>query len=573
MSAIATAARRKRQPMTTQESARQLRRATLGVQFTEIAAAAGQTFEQWVDAQLDIPVIPNQRRITYDTARLPGFPAGPATSPFYARFLTFFHWKCYQPEKLQTRLAYALAEYFSVGGLSGSIESGHAALGDIYESECVDGTFRTLIERVTRSQAMSRWLTYFRNTKTDGTRQPDENYGREILQLYTIGLWELNLDGTRKTTGQLEPSDPRYVLNGTNEVPTYGQSDITNMARVFTGMTARRSFNGGVTLEPANDSYDFAPNIGSSTLYDTTGANGWNASLVYADNYHEMSLPKVALQGRINVGTGVGGEATLATVLDALTNHPSTAPFFCSAMIRLLTTSNPSPQYVARVASVFLNDGQGVVGNLRAVFRAILLDQEVLAPIEKRLTTRIPSFEEQRIAAALAHTPKLTVEGAPVAEGIGNFPGSESVTDSAPGYSGEGPLTYLQNPSVFGRWPRGYSAAGGVFNAGLRSPELATLNEVNTTELINSGPLFDYMGNMARPIDRSNAMTTGDRAQLLQDLNLLFTGGAAPSEYLTELSGFLDTRGAFFDTDVGAAETYRAVAAALWLSPWGTVRN
>jgi uncharacterized protein (DUF1800 family) len=574
MSAAAAAARRKRRPMVQADAARHLRRATLGVQLTEIAAATGQRVDQWVDAQLALPVTVGQMRTVVNTGRIPGFPTAPATDLGWPGANQWLNWKFQQPEKLRTRIVYALLEYFSVGGLI--LQYGnpraHSVLWDIFEQECVGGSFRIMIERVTRSQTMASWLTYWRNTRTDGVRQPDENYAREIMQLYTIGLWELNLDGSRRLTGQLDPSDPRYVLNGTAEVPTYGQSDIANVARVFTGMTATESYDGGATTAPINDTYQFGPGLGAGALTDAAGNTGYYVALRYAPAFHESTLPKVALQGRINVPGGADGDTSLAATLDALTVHPSTAPFFCREMIRLLTTSNPSPAYVARVASVFQNDGTGAVGNLRAVFRAIFLDQEVLAPVDRGLTMRVPSFEEQRLALVLAHAPRLTTEGAPLASGTGAFPGSQDLEFAQIGMDWESELQTFQNRSVFGRWPKEYRAAGGVFNAGLISPELATFGESQTSDLLNSSQVFQRIGNMARAADRTNALSTGNRAALLADLSLLLTGGTAPPSFLTELSNFLATRTANDSAD-GVSETYRSVAAALWLSPWGLARR
>jgi uncharacterized protein (DUF1800 family) len=570
----AFAARRKRQQMTQQEAARQLRNKTLGVQLAEIAAATDQRVDQWVDAQLAMPVVSGQMRSVVTTLRLPGFPVAPVLSGGFPAANQYVNWKFQQPEKLRTRIVYALLEYFSVGGLILTFGNAraHSVLWDILEPACVGGTYRSMMEQIVRSQTMAGWLTYFRNERTDGVRQPDENMAREILQLYSVGLWELNLDGSRRLTGQLEPSDPRYVLNGTAEVPTYGQSDIANLARAFTGLTPTESYDGGLTTAPINDTFQYGPGLGSDQLTDANGNTGVYVAMRYAPAYHESTLPKVALQGRINVSAGVGGDATLTAVLDALNTHPSTAPFFCREMIRLLTTSNPSRDYVARVASVFRNDGAGVVGNLRAVFRAIFLDQEVLAPMEKSLTMRVPAFEEQRLALVLAHAPSLTAEGAPLAMGDGVFPGSQVDNNSLIGMEVDGNLQMFQQASVFRRSPAEYQAAGAVFNAGLISPELATLGESQTSNLLNSSEAFQRIGNMARPIDRTNALSTGNRTALLNDMSLLITGGTAPASYLSTIADFLATR-TTHDSAEGVSETYRSVAAALWLSPWSFARR
>ena len=579
MSAVARAARSKRLPLTINEASRHLRRATLGVRYSQIEAVQGQRLDQWVDAQLNLAVTANQAYTAGTTQRLPGFASGPALTEGWPNASQYLNWKFYQPEVLRTRLTYAMAELFSVGGLGGIFDGSNASLihWDILESEVTQGTFRSLIEKITLSQTMARWLTYWRNEKTDGVRQPDENYAREIMQLYTIGLWELNLDGTRRKAGELDPSDPRYVASGTEDVPTYGQSDVANMARVFTGLIATETWDGGLSHNTPDEAWPgYGGDIGHPDKMDSAGRRGWAARLVYAPSYHETSMSKVALQGRVNIPIGTNGPTSLAAALDALVNHPSCAPYLAGRLIRLLVTSNPSPSYVARVASVFRDDGAGQAGNLRAFFRAILLDQDAMAPVSKRLTLRIPSFEEQRLALVLSHAPKLTAEGAPSATGDGEtYPGSNAFEPTMVGMYWSSPLQALQNPSVFGRWPAAYSAGGPIFNQGILSPELASLTEGSVTDLfVGSDGLLERIGNCASTEDLADAGTDGNRVAMINRADFLMTGGNTSQSYKDSLLGFLTaSRGSGFNTPSGRAATYRMIAVALWLSPWGPSRK
>lgn len=582
MSAAARAARAKRRPLTLEESGRQLRRATLGVRIDHIEAAEGMRLDQWVDSQLDMAYTPNQMLDVCTNYRFPGFPDGPVVPGGWPAANSFLNWKFQQPEKLRTRLTYALTEYFSMGNLVafGGFNNPHAVFWDILEQQVHEGTFRTLIEAVTRSQPMSRWLTYWRNAKTDGTRQPDENYAREVMQLYTIGLDMLRPDGTRILRSELDPSDPRYAATGeaaTQPAPTYGQSDIANMARVFTGLTACETWDNGATINTPDEAWNgWGGDIGTENLMDAQGRRAYAARLVYAPSFHESSLPKVALQGRVNIPIGTAGDASLTAALDALVAHPSCAPYFCRRMIQLLTTSNPSPAYIGRMSAVFRATG----GNLRAVFRAILLDQEVMAPADKGLTTRVPSYEEQCLALVLSGPPGLSFYGSP-SEHIGgaDYPGNpelegEEAEPSLIGMDWQGPLQCFNNPSVFGRWPARYSAAGDVFNAGLVSPELATLTESNVTDLLNSGNLFEHVANTSTQQDRDDCRTTGDRVGLVNRVSFLLTGGTAPDWYIAQILSWLENqRQLSFDTETGAAETYRSLVAAFWLSPWGISRS
>jgi hypothetical protein len=572
MSAAAFAARRKRQPMPDTEAARQLARATLGVRYSEIAAATGQRFDQYVDAQLALPVTPGQCFTSLTNSRLPGFPAGPVIEGLgWPGWNQFFNWKFQQPEKLRTRIAYAMFEYFSVGGLVDALATGRAqaVLWDILEEEAVGGTFRSMIERISRSQVMSRWLTYYKNARSNGVTQPDENYARELMQLYTIGLYMLRPDGTRMPAGELPTDDPRYVAGSTADVPTYVQSDIFQVARVFTGMTTTETYDNTTVVTNYNDTFQYGPGLGTAGLLGLNGERGWAVPLVFAPGFHETGT-KIALQGRVNIPANTPGDQSLDMLLDALVAHPSCAPFFATNMIRLLTTSNPRPEYVARVVSAFRTSPQG---NLPAMFRAIFLDQDVLAPQSKALTVRVPAFEESRLRLLLSTAPRLTAEGAPMGEGLGAFPGLQTVEFYAYGMEYVSPLQHGQNPSVFGRWPKAYRAAGAVFDGGLVSPELATLGESNVSLLYNSGQLFERVGNLADPTDRANVRTTGNRTALLARLNLVLCAGTAPPALMTQLSDWLATRGADQDTEAGVSETYRSLCAVLWLSPYSIART
>jgi uncharacterized protein (DUF1800 family) len=572
MSAAAAAARRKRRPMVQAEAARHLRRATLGVQLTEIAAATGQRVDQWVDAQLALPVVPNQMRTIFTTNRLPGFASGPVIENGWAGIGQYLNWKYQQPEKLRTRLVWAIQEFFSVGGVETmyGFSQPHAMLWDIFESEATNGTFLSMLRRVSRSQMMSQYLTYWLNRRSENGVQPDENYAREIMQLFSIGLWMLHLDGRIMVSGELDPGDPRYIPGGTDEVPTYGQSDITNVARVFTGMCNSQTYD-GTTLAPFNDSFLFGPQRGSSEATDLQGNTGWWSPLVYAPAYHEDRVSKVALQGRVNIPAGTGGNASFDALHLALVNHPSCAPYVAGRFIRLLTTSNPSPAYIARVASVFRNDGTGQVGNMRAFFRAILLDQEALAPIERGLTTRVPTFFEQRMAVLLGEAPPLTTEGAPNAQGTGAHPGSTGFEYGTRGMGLLHPGIPAQQPSVFGSFPALFQPQGAVADAGLVAPELATFGETDVSDWLNSSDVWQIAGNMASAQDLTDCTTTGNRAALLQRLNVRMTGGTAPASLITALTDWLTTRTA---NDVQSlAETYRSLVAAFALTPAGYTRR
>ena len=209
------------------------------------------------------------------------------------------------------------------------------------------GNFRALLEAVTLSPAMGIYLSVRGSQKEDARsgRQPDENYAREVMQLFTIGLYRLNPDGTEQRDGS------------GNRIDTYSAADVSNLARVFTGYDYDTRQNQPTTL-------------GSSTvpgLQQTLLPMAFNAA-------RHSTLAATFLGTTIPAGTA--GDAALKTALDTLFNHPNVGPFIGRQLIQRLVTSNPSPAYVGRVAAAFADNGSGTRGDLRAVIAAVLLDPE-----------------------------------------------------------------------------------------------------------------------------------------------------------------------------------------------------
>lgn len=244
------------------------------------------------------------------------------------------------PDTLRQRVTLALSEIVvaSITGFSASWSnfSGVAHM-DLLESHAF-GNYRSLLQQVSLSAPMGEYLTYRGNVKLNPTTGalPDENYAREVMQLFTIGLVQLNLDGTPKLSSGLQQE-------------TYGLDDISGLARVFTGW-----------------GYDLAGGDMNTPDYK-------RRPMIVSSNRHE-SGPKEFLDSTIPAGTDALTSVTRA--LDIIFAHPNVAPFISRQLIQRLVTSNPSPAYVARVATVFNNDGKGVKGNLAKVVSAILLDDE-----------------------------------------------------------------------------------------------------------------------------------------------------------------------------------------------------
>ena len=252
------------------------------------------------------------------------------------------------PDSVRQRCTLALSEFFVVSLNSLEIEWRSHVVAHYWDllSTHAFGNFRTLLEAVTLNPAMGQFLNTRGNQKENAQgRQPDENYAREVMQLFTIGLARLNIDGTPQRDGNGRPLD------------SYTPADVTNLARVFTGWDFDKSVNPITNVDGRN--------VGS-TAYA-------RKPMAYIASRH--STLAATFLG-ITIPANTAGPAALKTALDTLFNHPNVGPFFGRQMIQRLVTGNPSPAYVARVARAFNDDGTGVRGNLAAVFSAVLLDAE-----------------------------------------------------------------------------------------------------------------------------------------------------------------------------------------------------
>lgn len=316
------------------QAVRFLRQATFGPTMAEAQAlaAADLDFESWIDAQMNLPATSHLALVDAHPSRFP-------TGLRHAKGIAWFHAALLGEDQLRQRAAWALSQIMVVGE-NGSKQANEprqwARFYDIFVEHAF-GSYRDLLGAVTRSPKMGDFLTYVNNRKATATTQPDENYAREVMQLFTIGLWQLNRDGTLQTDAQGEP------------IPTYDNSDIVEMARVFTGLV----------YAPREPGAEF-PN-----RFD---------DLVARPFRHDTEAKR--MPDGVILPAGQDTYQDIDAALDWLCDHPNTAPFVSFRLIQRLTLSNPSPGYIDRVAAIFEDDGQGSRGNLAAVVRAILLDPE-----------------------------------------------------------------------------------------------------------------------------------------------------------------------------------------------------
>lgn len=248
------------------------------------------------------------------------------------------------PDQLRQRIAYALSQIMVVSHAEFPLERRAEALAHYYDilARHAFGNFRELIGEVARSPAMGIYLSHQGNRKGNPARNtlPDENFARELMQLFTIGLYELNPDGSGKTDTQ------------GNLVPSYQQGDIEELSRVMTGWDLQ-----------FNDRYGAASESQGSFVH----------AMEFNDEEHDFDAKQVL---GVSIPAGLTAGRDLDVALDILFQHNNTAPFIGKHLIQRLVTSNPSPQYIERVASTFIDNGEGVRGDMAAVVRAVLLDEE-----------------------------------------------------------------------------------------------------------------------------------------------------------------------------------------------------
>ncbi|MFO1327710.1 MAG: DUF1800 domain-containing protein [Rubrivivax sp.] len=417
------------------QAARFLLQATLGATDADIAAVRSQGYEAWLDAQIATP--PSSGNWAWLESK------GLHTNPDARNAAIGVDAQVWQrlisaPDSLRQRVALALSEIFVVGfdGLSGIYKQFKlAAFWDLLAQHAF-GSYRTLLEAVTLNAAMGNYLNTAGNQKENAAtgRLPDENYAREVMQLFSIGLLQLNEDGSARIGPDGEPLE------------SYTQDDVTQLARVFTGWNydGRRGDTGPEAMG--------RPMVLNAALHSTLAASFLG----------------------VTVAAGTDGTAALRIALDRLAAHPNVGPFIGRQLIQRLVTSNPSPAYVARVARAFADNGRGVRGDLGAVVKAVLLDDEARSPAGLG-DARFGKLRE----------PLLRLLG-----WARSFKASSLSTDWTLGNLSD-PSTRLgqspqRAPSVFNFFRPGYVPAGTAIGAaGLVAPEFQIANESSVAGYLN----------------------------------------------------------------------------------------
>ena len=339
------------------QASRFLGQATLGVNRELIDEVAKQGFEAWIEEQLTLPPTYVSNELETALTVLGDRCVAAGGDPFfcyqinsgYSFFFQFGWWQTLMTAEdlLRQRVALALSEIFVVSGLTLVDEPYSYPLADYYDMllDNAFGNYEDLLLDITYHPMMGLYLSHFNNPRTLPALniRPDENYAREIMQLFSIGLFELNMDGSRRLDEDGE------------DIPTYDNDDIKQFAKIFTG------FGNGAE----DGSFGDAANIYESDFL---------VPMQMFDAWHEPGVKR--LLNDFVVPAGQTGAEDVEMTINHLVNHPNTAPFISYRLIQHLVKSNPSPAYIERVAEVFVNNGEGVRGDLGAVVKAILLDEE-----------------------------------------------------------------------------------------------------------------------------------------------------------------------------------------------------
>ncbi|UXI67225.1 DUF1800 domain-containing protein [Tahibacter amnicola] len=434
-------------PFTDAEAARFLTQASYGPTLADIQRLRQIGYNAWLDEQFaatpsyEAPFLdwvttqPNGQNSVYQQQRLESWfinSAGlydPSNPPRIHN------------DQLRQRVALALSEIMVVSDRNAGLTFQAWALASYYDMLVRNafGNYRTLLEDVTLHPAMGVYLNMYGNRKPDAALniRPDENYAREILQLFSVGLKQLNLDGTP-------------VLSGGQPVPTYNQNVVRGFAHVFTGWHLN-----GCTV---NEYPDCANN-----WFDSDSPS-WRNPMTAFEQYHDnttdkqlLNYPGVALPNGLLVHGGTA-QQEMAAALNNVFNHPNVGPFIAKQLIQRLVTSNPSPGYVQRVATVFNNNGASVRGDLKAVVKAILLDSEARFGHTGPNADKFGKLREPMLK--LVQLWRLTT--ARSANGRINLlmdPGEEY---------GQGPL---RSPTVFNFFKPTFQNPGEIRTLGLVSPE------------------------------------------------------------------------------------------------------
>ncbi|MFN8339664.1 MAG: DUF1800 family protein [Saprospiraceae bacterium] len=507
--------------------------ATIGGGYSEINSAIDLGFDDWIDDQFTKAptlMLPTMNGIWNQIITADPEAYGP-----YALHFNYAWWQnnMTNQDLLRQKVAYSLSQILvtSINSDLGAWGEAVSSYYDIFVNRAF-GNYKDILLDVTKHPAMGYYLSHLNNPKTDldNNIRPDENYAREIMQLFTIGLFQLNLNGTR-------------VMDGNNQpIPTYNNQDIKEMAKIFTGLYAGAvvpcpdpplppeciCYGGNNpsycdTLEMTCCWWPVVPEFGTNIyVMDRT------VPMQMSNDNHEPGSKRMPDGTMINIPNN--GMAEINAAVDWLFNHQNTPPFVSYRLIQRLVKSNPSPEYVGRVAAKFVNNGSGVRGDMKAVIKAILLDDEargaeaLLSVNSNRL--REPLMRYTHLARAI---PTDTDQGRYWNNGY-NF--LEAARQHV-----------MASPTVFNFYLPDYIPVGEIGAAGLVAPEFKLHNTATSVGFINATYgwtlwrtlMYSWLHTEENP-DKVHLNTTtiealaNDTEDIINELDILLTHGQLSDE-------------------------------------------
>lgn len=457
------------------ETGRFLSQATMGADLDLINIVKNMDYGVWIDQQITEPVTYLQSEVEdiweeyLDTLESRGYEDpqdafGPAMPELTS---AWWHNNMVASDLIRQKVAFALSEMFVIS--SNSDLGGEAIAMAHYYDKLLDGAFgnyKDILSEVSLHAAMGYYLSHFNNPKAvpEENLHPDENYAREIMQLFSIGLYELNNDGTH----QLD--------NDGNSIPTYDNADIKEMAKIFTGLGP-----GGIN---ENVWWTDEPYFGLGIF-----GIDWTVPMAMYEDFHEPGI-KVILKNDTIPANQLGLD-DIDEAINVLFNHQNVPPFVSYRLIQRLVKSNPTPNYVERIANVFIDNGNGVRGDMAAIIKAILLDEE--ARNGEYMFEQHSSRLREPLVRHMQITKGLEIVEEPGGRYWHNFDYDNSLKQQI-----------LFAPTVFNFFLPNHQPVGDIANSGMVSPEFkihdtsSSINYFNAAyrwtrdwgELINSGRYF-----------------------------------------------------------------------------------
>ncbi len=419
------------------DAARFLAQASFGPNMNDIMQVAQGGKAAWMNNQFSKPQTLHRTYLDFLATELP---AGSKLAQIDF-FKSFWKQAVTGEDQLRQRTAFALSEIFVISFQNSNLPFFPRGVASYYDTlgQHAFGNYRHLLEDVARHPMMGMYLSAMGNRKESNERVPDENFAREILQLFSIGLYELNPDGSLKLRNGLP-------------IETYSHDDIAGLSKALTGWSwagpdqSEHRFKGHIT----DPNRDWLPMQNYSAFHSSS----------------EKKFLNTTISGTTS------GEADLKVAIDVIFNHPNVGPFIGKQLIQRLVTSNPSPAYIQRVANAFANNGQGIRGDMKAVLQAILLDDEAqnLNPANPNRKVREPIV---RFANWMRAFNASSTSGKFL---IGN------IDDPMTGL-GQNPM---RAPSVFNFQRPGYVPPNtAIANADLTAPEMQNTNEISVAGYLN----------------------------------------------------------------------------------------